>query len=46
MKLPEGQVKLCKNLLLLDFHHPKLQINMPFIYSKSVENVQRKRNFL
>jgi len=37
IKLPQGQVKLCKNLLFLDFHRPKLHINMPFIYSKSVE---------
>jgi len=42
MKLPEGQAKLSKNLLFLHFHHPKLQINMPFIYSKSVEKEQGK----
>jgi len=46
MKLPWGQAKLCKNLLFLDFRHPKLQINMPFVCSKPVEKEQGKRTFL
>jgi len=44
MDLPEGQVELCKNLLLLDFHCPKVQVNLPFISSKYFEKEQTYHN--
>jgi len=43
MELPSRQVELCKNLLFLDFHCPKVHVNMFFISSKYVE--QTNHNF-
>jgi len=37
---------LARTSQFLAFNHPKLQINMPFIYSKSVEKEQGKCNCL
>ena len=44
MELPKRQDKLCKNLLFLNFHCPKVQVNMPFISSKSSEKEQTNHN--
>ena len=44
MELPKGQDRLCKNLLFLNFHCPKVQVNMPFISSKSSEKEPTNHN--